>query len=105
MKIHDPKKQITSLSWAGEPYEADADGVFDLPAEALADLQPFGLEAIPEPPEAGDPADEPAGPISRWPSEALKVKAAELGLQLPEDIKRQDLVKAVSEAMKAQEGA
>jgi hypothetical protein len=96
MHFHHPGNTPTSLSWQGEAFEPDENGVFDISEAAAADLAAFGIIA-------GDPAlPEPAEvavPISQWKNDALLAKAAELGLQLPPDIKRPDLIKAVAAAV------
>ena len=98
MHFYDPQGAATSIGWNGESFEPDANGVFDLPDEALRDVTSFGIVA-------GDPAPaEPAEvlvPISQWKNVDLLAKAAELGIELPPDIKRPDLIKAVTTAINA----
>ena len=98
MHFYHPKGTATSIGWNGEAFEPDANGVFDLPAEAARDLAPFGILA-------GDPAPaeaaEIAVPVSQWKNVDLLAKATELGLELPPDIKRPDLIKAVTTAITA----
>lgn len=93
MHFHHPSNTPTSLSWQGEAFEPDENGVFDLPEAAAADLAAFGI--IP-----GDPGPaEVAVPISQRSNVDLLAKAADLGLELPADIKRPDLIKAVAAAV------
>ncbi len=100
MHFHHPSNTPTSLSWQGEAFEPDENGVFDIPEAAAADLAAFGIIA-------GDPGPaEPAVvvvPVSQWTNVALLAKATELGLQLPPDIKRPDLIKAVAAAVAPKE--
>jgi hypothetical protein len=95
MHFHHPNGTTTSISWNGQQADIDENGVFELPVEAAADLATFGI--VP-----GDP--EPAEvtvPVSQWKNVDLLAKAVELGLELPPDIKRPDLIKAVTEAINA----
>jgi len=85
----------TAISWQGQQFEADANGVFEVPDDAAPELAAFGL--IPGEPETV------TVPVSQWKNDVLLAKAAELGLELAADIKRPDLIKAVSEALKAAE--
>ena len=88
----------TSISWGGQTFEADSTGAFEVPAEAVADLLPHGLTTRPVTAD-----DVPITvPISQWKNEDLLTKAAALGLNLSPDIKRPQLIQAVTEALKAQ---
>lgn len=97
MHVHDPKAAVTSLSWGGQRFDPDERGVFDVPEEAIPHLVAHGLVA--GDPPAAEPEDI-AVPIPRWKNEALLAKAAELGLELAPDIKRPDLIQAVTTALK-----
>ena len=72
--------------------------MFDLPEAAAVDLAAFGIVA--GDPAPAEPADVPV-PVSQWKNVDLLAKAAELGLELPPDIKRPDLIKAVTAAVTA----
>lgn len=98
MHFYHPKGTALSIGWNGEAFEPDANGVFDLPEEAAADLVAFGI--IPGDPAPAEPA-EVTVPISQWKNVDLLAKAGELGLELPPDIKRPDLIKAVTAAVTA----
>ena len=86
----------TSLSWNGNQFDADANGGFEVPDEAVVDLASFGVlpgEAAPS---------EPANvviPVSQWRNVDLLAKAEEIGLELPPDIKRPALIQAVAAAL------
>jgi len=98
MHFHHPDSPITSLSWQGEQFAADANGVVDLPEAAGADLAAFGI--VPGDPALAEPA-EITVPVSQWKNVDLLAQAKVLGLELPPDIKRPDLIQAVAAAMKA----
>jgi len=88
----------TSLSWRGQGYTADENGVFDVPEEALPDLAPFGL--IPGEPTPATSTGAPNGNPSQWTTEALQAEALRLGVDAT--LPRPDLIKAVAQAIKAQ---
>jgi hypothetical protein len=96
MHFYRPNSPLTSVSWQDHSADADANGVVDLPEEAAADLAAFGI--IPGDPAPAEPA-EVTVPISQWKNVDLLAKADQLGLQLPPDIKRPDLIKAVTDAI------
>lgn len=98
MHFYHPENIATSVSWQGEQFAPDADGVFDLPGAAAADLAAFGV--LPGDPAPAEPA-EIAVPVSQWKNVDLLAQAKVLGLELPPDIKRPDLIQAVAAAMKA----
>jgi hypothetical protein len=97
MHFHHPKGTVMSIGWDGKSFDPDENGVFDLPEQAAADLAAFGL--IPGDPAPAEP--EVFVPVSQWTNVALLAKAKEIGLELPPDIKRPDLIKAVSTALTA----
>ena len=96
MHFYHPQDAVTSIGWNGESFDPDANGVFDLPEEATADLAAFGL--VPGDPAPAEPV-EVVVPVSQWKNDALLAKAVELGLELAPDIKRPDLIKAVTAAI------
>lgn len=98
MHFYHPQNAATAISWQGQDFAPDANGVFDLPEEAAADLDAFGI--IQGDPDLPEPA-EIAVPVSQWKNVDLLAQAKVLGLELPPDIKRPDLIQAVAAAMKA----
>lgn len=52
MKILHPDNAVTAISWRGEAHEPDADGVFDVPDEAVPEMASFGLVPAPDAPPA-----------------------------------------------------
>jgi len=98
MFFHHPT--ITSLSHDGETYTADERGVIEAPASAAEAFAAFGVLPWTDP---GHQAPQAPKPISQWSNDDLKAKAVELGLELPEDIKRAELIQAVTGAIKGQE--
>lgn len=46
VKIKGPKGCADSLSWRGQPFEADKRGVFAVPEEAAAELAVHGFERV-----------------------------------------------------------
>jgi hypothetical protein len=98
MHCYHPQNTASGISWGGQQFEPDANGVFDVPEAAAADLAAFGI--VPGDPAPAEPA-EVTVPISQWKNVDLLAKAAELGLQLDPAIKRPDLIQAVAAALKA----
>jgi hypothetical protein len=96
MHFFHPKGTVTAIGWHEQNFDPDTNGVFDLPEEAAADLAAFGV--IPGDPPPVEPA-EVLVPVSQWKNVDLLAKADQLGLQLPPDIKRPDLIKAVTDAI------
>ena len=100
MKFYDPNGAAKSIGWNGEAYDPDENGVFDIPEEAAPTLADFGI--IPGEPAPAEPTIVTV-PVSQWKNVDLLAKAAELGLELAPDIKRPDLIKAVTAAMAPKE--
>jgi len=96
-KMHSDRGH-TSVSWGGEVFKADAEGAFDVPDEAVPDLQLHGLALTDD--QDDDDSQLKEKPISQWKKEDLLAKAEELGLDLPEDIKKPELIQAVAAAIK-----
>ena len=98
MKFHHP--DITGASHDGVSYTADELGIIDAPEAAAEAFAAHGLLPLPyvEPQTNGD--ETAAKPVSQWSNDALKAKAAELGLNV-EGLKRPELIQAVSDALKA----
>lgn len=94
-------KDIAAVSYNGTQYNADGYGMIEVPDEAAPKLIADFNFII-----AGDGTDkEPssvktAKPIATWSNDELKEKADELNIDV-KDMKRNDLLKAVSAAMKA----
>lgn len=53
-KITHKDPTTTGLGWQGQNFEADANGVFDVPDEALTELCGIGFSPVPEPGEGNE---------------------------------------------------
>ena len=86
-----------SCSWQGEEFPI-VDGLVEVPDDAVPEFLSHGFTYnLDEQPAA------PTTPLSQWKNDDLKAKALEIGLVLAADIKRPELIQAVSEALKAQQ--
>lgn len=87
--------EMVSVSWNGKTFEADDRGVFEVPEEAVGDLQCHGLTVYVEP----KPQVPQIRPVPQWSNDDLKTKAAELGLEV-EGLDRPTLIQAVTTALR-----
>jgi hypothetical protein len=105
---------ITAVTFKGVQYDANESGVIEVPDEAASDLmRGFGFIVAPEAEaetEAGAETETgasapafifPNKPISQWKSVELYAAAAHLGIEGADDMSRNEVMAAVSAALKA----
>jgi hypothetical protein len=88
-----------SCSWQGEEFQIK-DGLVEVPDDAVPEFLAHGFTYNVD--EQPDPATQPTTPLSQWRNDDLKAKAAEIGLDVT-GMDRPQLIKAVCEAVKAQQ--
>jgi hypothetical protein len=93
----------TGVSFQGENFERQADGSFEVPDEAVADLC-AGHGFTTTPPTPAEPAPAPlTGHPAQWPKEALTAEAIRLGID-PEQ-PRKLVIREVAAARKVEADA
>ena len=82
----------TSIGLAGEQFDQDLDGTFEIPERLVPLAQKHGAKLA--------PVSVQERPVPQWSSEMLQAKAKELGLDV-EGLKRPALIQAVTAALNA----
>ena len=85
----------TSIGLAGEQFDQDLDGTYEIPERLVALAKTHGAKLAPV-------ATIQEKPVPQWPSELLQAKAKELGLDV-EGLKRPALIQADTAALNAKD--
>lgn len=93
-RIHWAHKESTSIGLAGQQFDREEDGTFDIPEELVPHAKKHGAKVAPTPPAPLWPDK----PVPQWGNDVLRAKAAELKLDV-DGLDRPALIQAVSAAM------